>query len=227
MAKTDMPEKGGILQIAPPFQESKSFTIIPHIPGGITTPEFLRKIVDVAEKHQVKAIKLTSGQQIAIMGVHQNNLDEIWQDLEMEPNHAIGLCVKSVKICPGSTYCKRGLQDSISLGLKLDELYYGMATPGNMKIAVSGCANSCAESNFRDIGITSSTKGFTIMVGGNGGAKPRIAQVIAQNLKSDQVLEKIEKMIRFYSEKADKKERLGKFIDRIGMEEFMKQIEIL
>ncbi len=225
MATSDLPEKGGVLQKAPPFQESKSLAIIPHISAGVITPEILRKIADVAEKYEAKAVKITSAQQIIILGIHQKHLDAVWADLEMEPSYPFGLRVKSIKACPGSTHCKKGFQDALSLGQKLDELYFGMEMPGKMKIGVSGCLNCCSESNLRDIGLAGTNKGYKLMVGGCGGAIPRIAEIIFQNLNEEQILDKIEKIITFYVANAEKKERMGKFIERIGMEEFMHSIE--
>jgi NAD(P)H-nitrite reductase large subunit len=143
----------------------------------------------------------------------------------MKPSHAIGLCVRSIKFCPGTAFCKRGQQDSVSLGLKLDERYHGLETPSKFKMGVSGCANSCGENHFRDLGVMGMPKGFKLMVGGNGGVTPRIAKTIYEELDEGQVLEKADKIIKVYAEGAKKHERIGKFIERIGLEEFKNQLE--
>lgn len=220
MSKSDLLEKGAVLQ-----RDKESYAVVPHLPGGLVTPEQLRRIADVAEKFQAQALKFTSAQRIAIVGLQESELDDVWQELDMKPSHAIGLCVRSIKICPGTTFCKRGQQDSVSLGLKLDELYHGLDLPGKLKMGISGCANSCGENHFRDIGVMGMPKGFKLQVGGNGGAKPRIAQDICEELDEEEVLQKVDRIIKVYSQNAKKHERMGKFIERIGIEEFKRQIK--
>ena len=162
---------------------------------------------------------------MAIVGLKEEDLDNVWQDLDMKPSHAIGLCVRSIKFCPGTTFCKRGQQDSVSLGLKLDERYHGMELPNKFKMGISGCANSCGENHFRDVGIMGMPKGFKLMVGGNGGVTPRIAKTIYEGLDEEQVLEKVDKIVQVYAQEANKNERLGKYIERIGLEQFKSQLE--
>jgi NAD(P)H-nitrite reductase large subunit len=186
---------------------------------------FLRKIADVAEKYNAQALKLTSAQRLAIVGLKEEDLENVWRDLDMKPSHAIGLCVRSIKFCPGTTFCKRGQQDSVSLGLKLDERYHGLEMPSKFKMGISGCANSCGENHFRDVGVMGMPKGFKLMAGGNGGVTPRIARTIYEGLDEEQVMEKIDKIIKVYAEGAKKYERLGKFIERIGLEEFKNKLE--
>ena len=112
--KGDLPEKAAILQ-----RDGETYAIAPHIPGGIVYPETLRKIADIAEKYGAAALKLTSAQRIAIVGLKEKDLDAAWGELNLKPGAAIGLCVRSIKICPGTTFCKRGKQDAVGLGLKL------------------------------------------------------------------------------------------------------------
>lgn len=220
MSKMDLLEKGAVLQ-----RDKETYAVVPHMPGGLVTPEQLRKIADAAEKYDAKALKLTSAQRLAIVGLEESALDDVWRDLDMKPSHAVGLCVRSIKFCPGTTFCKRGQQDSVSLGLKLDELYHGLDLPGKLKMGISGCANSCGENHFRDIGVMGMPKGFKLMVGGNGGVKPRIAQVLYEDLDEEQVLKTVDKIIKVYAKDAKKHERLGKYIERVGFEEFKKQID--
>ncbi|HPU35499.1 MAG TPA: NAD(P)/FAD-dependent oxidoreductase [Bacillota bacterium] len=221
MAATDLLDKGAVLQ-----RDKETYAVVPHMPGGLVTPAALRKIADVAEKYNAAALKITSAQRLAIVGLKEEDLDNVWKDLGMKPSAAIGLCVRSIKFCPGTTFCKRGQQDSVGLGLKLDERYHGLALPGKFKMGVSGCANSCGENHFRDVGVMGTPKGFRLMVGGNGGVSPRLAQTIYDGLDEEQVLEKIDKIIKVFAENAKKHERLGRFIDRIGgIEEFKKMLE--
>ncbi|MGI6422978.1 MAG: NAD(P)/FAD-dependent oxidoreductase [Syntrophomonadaceae bacterium] len=220
MTAKDLLDKGAVLQ-----RDKESYAVVPHMPGGLVSPEALRKIADVAEKYNAQALKLTSAQRLAIVGLKEEDLDNVWQDLDMKPSHAIGLCVRSIKFCPGTTFCKRGQQDSVSLGLKLDERYHGMELPNKFKMGISGCANSCGENHFRDVGIMGMPKGFKLMVGGNGGVTPRIAKTIYEGLDEEQVLEKVDKIVQVYAQEANKNERLGKYIERIGLEQFKSQLE--
>lgn len=220
MAAKDLLDKGAVLQ-----RDKETFAVVPHMPGGLVTPAVLRKIADVAEKYNAQALKLTSAQRLAIVGLKEEDLDNVWQELGIKPGAAIGLCVRSIKFCPGTTFCKRGQQDSVGLGLKLDERYHGLELPSKFKMGVSGCANSCGENHFRDVGVMGMPKGFRLMAGGNGGVTPRIAQILYDGLDEEQVMEKIDKIIKVYAEGAKKHERLGKFIERIGLDEFKAQLE--
>ena len=215
----DIPEKGAIIQ-----RDKETYAVAPHIPGGIIDPAGLRKIADVAEKYNAKALKLTSAQRIAVVGLSPDDLDSFWRDLGIKPGAAIGLCVRSVKICPGTTFCKRGLQDSVGVGLKLDELYHGMETPSKFKIGVSGCPNSCAEPAVKDIGLMGKAKGWIVLVGGCAGRNPRIGDVLAENLSDEEALALVDRVIRYYKGHAAEKKRLGEFIDEMGLEEFKKAV---
>ncbi|WZL72463.1 NAD(P)/FAD-dependent oxidoreductase [Clostridiaceae bacterium 35-E11] len=220
MNTKDLLEKGAVLQ-----RDNETFAIAPHIPGGIVSTEILRKIADVADKYNAQALKLTSSQRIAIVGLKEEDLDKAWKDLNMKPGAAIGLCVRSVKFCPGTTFCKRGQQDSVGVGMKLDELYHGMNLPNKLKIGVSGCPNSCAENHFRDIGIMGMPKGFKIQVGGKGGIKPRIGDTLFENIDEEDLLPIVDNVVKVYAENAKKHERLGAYIDRVGLEAFRKEVE--
>jgi len=214
----DILEKAAIVQ-----RDKETYAIAPHIPGGIIDPAGLRRIAAVAEKYGAKALKLTSAQRIAIVGIKPEDIDNAWKDLGMKPGAAIGLCVRSVKICPGTTFCKRGQQDSVGMGLKLDEIYHGMELPWKFKIGVSGCANSCAEPAVKDIGLIGASKGWRLLVGGCSGLKPRIGQVLAENLSDEDALLLIDEVISYYKVHA-RKQRLGEFIEEIGIEKFKRDI---
>lgn len=212
--KKDILEKGAILQ-----RDKNTYAIAPHIPGGIILDfNVLRKIVDVAEKHGAQALKLTSAQRIAIVGIEEDKIDDVWEELGMDKGHAVGLCVRSVKICPATHFCKRAQQDAVTLGLEIDKRYHGMTLPSKFKIGVSGCMNSCSESAIKDIGLIGTRQGYTIMVGGNAGVKPRLADVLIENVPQEDVLPLIDKVVTYYKENGKSYERIGTMIQRLGLE---------
>ncbi len=218
--KKDILEKGAILQ-----RDRETYAIAPHIPGGITDTTTLRKICDVADKYKVQAVKLTSAQRIALVGIREEDLDNIWKDLDQKPGAAIGLCVRSVKICPGTTFCKRGVQDSVGLGLKIDAIYHAMELPNKMKMGVSGCMLSCSEVWVKDIGVMGTPKGWKILVGGNSGTRPRIADVLAEEIATDEeVLAIIEKIINWYKAEPKKEQRLCRIVEQMGIEAFRQAV---
>jgi NAD(P)H-nitrite reductase large subunit len=213
--KKDLLGKGAILQ-----RDKETYAIAPHIPGGITDTATLRKICDVADKYRVQAIKITSAQRIALIGIKEEELDDIWADLGQTPGAVIGLCVRSIKICPGTTYCKRGVQDSIGLGLKLTAAYHAMELPSKMKMGVAGCRLSCAEVWVKDIGVIGTLKGWNIVVGGTAGVRPRLADVLVEEVASqEEVLAIVERIVNYYKANP-KKERIGRIVEEIGIEKF-------
>ena len=206
-------EKGAVLQ-----RDKSTYAIAPHTPCGVVSPAQLRNLADVAEKYNAAAIKVTSASRIALVGIREEDIDNVWKDLELSTGHAVGLCVRSIKACPGTTFCRLGKQDSLAVGMKLDEIYHGMELPSKTKMAVSGCTNQCAENCIKDISLMGKKDGWTLMVGGNGASKPRLADTLAEDLSTDQALELIEKVVNYYKENAKKFERIGKMIDRIGLD---------
>ncbi|MBC7962132.1 MAG: NAD(P)/FAD-dependent oxidoreductase [Steroidobacteraceae bacterium] len=217
--KKDIVEKGAILQ-----RDRETYGIAPHIPGGITDTATLRKICDVADKYQLQ-LKLTSAQRIALFGVKEEDLDMIWAEVAEKPGAAIGLCVRSIKICPGTTHCKRAIQDSVSLGLKIDALYHALFLPNKMKMGVSGCMLSCAEVAVKDIGIMGIPKGWRILVGGNAGARPRLADLLVETTADEaEVLAVIDKIISWYRN-SGREVRIGALVEEMGIEQF--RVEVL
>ncbi|HLD47699.1 MAG TPA: NAD(P)/FAD-dependent oxidoreductase [Desulfobaccales bacterium] len=219
----DVLGKGAIMQ-----RDKETYAIAPHIPGGIITDfNLLRRLADVAEKYGVKAMKLTSAQRIALVGLKLEDLDPVWQELGMVPGAAIGLCVRSIKICPGTTFCRIGMQDAVGVGLQLDEKYHGMPLPFKFKIGVSGCPNNCSESCIKDLGLVGAAKGWRVLAGGFGsGLKPRLADLIATDLTDAEALALAERMLDWYKEKNQKK-RLGRIIDDIGLDTFKAELGLL
>lgn len=212
-------EKGVIIQ-----RDKQTYAVAPHIPCGVVKPETLRKLADVAEKFGAAALKITSAARIAIVGLKEEDVDNVWSELGMSPGYAVGLCVRSVKACPGTTFCKRGLQDSLTLGLKLDEKYHGLELPGKLKIGVSGCPNQCAETAIKDIGLVGMPKGWRLLVGGNGGAKPRLSKELAKDITAEEAIKLVEKIIDYYKANAKPHQRLGAMLEKMGFDEFKSAI---
>lgn len=217
----DLLEKGAVLQ-----RDKETYAIAPHIPAGLISSDQLRKLADIADKYNVNAIKITAAQRIALVGLKEEDIDNAWEDLGMKPGAAIGLCVRSIKTCPGTAFCKRGFRDSVSIGLKLDDRYHGMNLPNKLKIGVSGCPNSCSDNHTRDIGLMGMPKGWAVFVGGKGGNVPRLGDKLAINIPDDKVLDVVDEIVNIYSSNATSKERLGSYIDRIGFDEFKSMVSL-
>lgn len=218
--RENIPEKGAAIQ-----QDRRTYAIIPHIPGGIVEPGTLRKIADVADKYQVKVIKMTSEHRIGLYGVKEKDINAIWDDLGMEAGGFIGKCVRAAKFCLGNTSCKKGYQNSVKMGLRIDETFHKIETKNKVKISVSGCPNSCAESAVRDIGLIGTPKGWRMLVGGTCGLQVKKGKLLAKNLSEDQVIEHIDKVLDYYNQQNTEK-RLGMFIDKIGFENFSSDVLI-
>ncbi len=208
-------DKGVIIQ-----RDKETYAVAPHFPCGVVTPEILRNIADVAEKYNHAALKVTSAARIAIVGLKEEDIDNVWQDLHSSPGAAVGLCVRSVKACPGTTFCKRGMQNSLGVGMNLDEKYHGMELPGKLKMGVSGCANQCAETCIKDIGLVGLKNGWKVLVGGNGGGKPRLAVEIAKDLNDDEAIAMIDKIVEYFKANSNGRQRLGAMLEKTGLDEF-------
>jgi NAD(P)H-nitrite reductase large subunit len=211
-------EKGVVLQ-----RGKETYAIAPHVPCGVITPENLRNLADIAEKYNAAALKITSAARIAIVGVKEEDIDNIWQDLGMSPGHAVGLCVRSIKTCPGTTFCRLGKQDSLKMGMKLDDIYHGMNLPSKMKMAVSGCKIQCAENCIKDLSLYGTDKGWTVQVGGMGSFKPRLADILAEDLSSEAAEEAISKVVDYYKENS-KRQRIGRIVDSMGIDAFKEAV---
>ncbi len=216
-----MGEKGAVLQ-----RDKETYAIVPHIPLGLVTPDILRKIADVADKYKLGALKLTSACRIAMVGFKEEDIDQAWQDLGMDPGAAVGLCVRSIKACPGTTLCQLGKQDAIGFGLEMDKKYHAKELPNKFKIGISGCMHQCAESAVKDLGFVGAKNGWTVVAGGNAASRPRLADTIAKDLSTEEAFELSDKIMNFFVENAKKGERLGRTIDRIGLDEFKKAIGV-
>ena len=209
-------------QIAANLQRIKNgqrrYAITPRIPGGFIQPEQLQKYIDVANEFGA-VLKLTGSQRIMITNLKAEDVDKAWEMLGMEPAYTVSNRVRSVKICPGTTFCKRAKQDSVHLGMQIERKYLSLEMPSKMNIGVSGCPNSCTESRMKDVGVIGTVDGWNVYAGGSGGAHPRIGDLIAEVKTEKEALALVDRIIAYYKENAQI-ERMGEFIDRIGLEAF-------
>jgi NAD(P)H-nitrite reductase large subunit len=217
--KQNIPEKGAIVQ-----RDGETYAVKVHMPGGFTNPEELRRVADVAERYGIPEIKITIAQRIALFGIPEEKLDAIRADLGDLDEGAVGLCIRYVKMCPGATWCKRAQRVTKDIGLEMDRRYHRLKVPWKFKMSVSGCPNDCSESFIRDLGLIGGPKGWKILVGGNGGARPRMAQVLVDEVATDEeALAVVERLVSWFTA-AEKKCRLGKVIEEMGIEAFRKEV---
>ncbi|MGL5797420.1 MAG: hypothetical protein ACRCYT_04360 [Cetobacterium sp.] len=201
----------------------RTYGITPHIPGGFVTPENLIKIAEVAQKYK-GVLKITSGQRILITNLKEENLEDIWNELGMEPAVRTQNSVKNVEICPAN-YCKRAKYPTIGLGMRISNSFHGMELPCRTKIAVVGCRNACTGAYSKDIGVIADIDGkFFITVGGSSGFNPRSSDILVKNLSEEEAFETVKKTLEYYNENATMGEKLGHFIDRISIEKFKGEI---
>jgi NAD(P)H-nitrite reductase large subunit len=216
----DILEKGAIVQ-----RDRKTYAVAPHIPGGFIGVDQFRRLVDTAEKFNASVFKMTSGQRIAVVGLKAEDLDAFWQEVGRGIGWAIGLCVRMVKFCPGTTYCRYGVQDAVTLGRELDRRYHGLPLSAKFKMAVAGCEYACNAPVFKEVGLTGLPDGWRLTVGGTCGAKPRLGDWIADGLDTGQILEMTDRVVRWFQEGNFKpKVRMGRIIDEIGLEAFKKAV---
>jgi nitrite reductase (NADH) large subunit len=199
-------------------QKDGTFSVIPQIPGGITSPEQLRKIADVADKYSVPMVKLTGGQRIDLLGLKKDDLPRVWQDLGMPSGHAYGKYYRTCKSCVGTDFCRYGLGDSMALALKIEQRFQGLESPGKMKLATAGCPRNCSEAYVKDIGVVAIEGGkWEIYVGGAAGAHVRKGDLLCVVDSHDDVLRYAGRFTQYYRENAKYLERTYGFVERTGI----------
>lgn len=196
----------------------RTFAITPRIPGGFVTPEELLKFAEVAKKYNAQ-LKITSGQRIVLLGLKPEDVEFAWADLGMEPGVKSHYSVKNIEMCPAA-FCKRSRQNSLKLGMRLEKKYYGRPAPNRVKIAVVGCLNACSSANAKDIVVLADENGFIVRAGGSAGYHPRLPDEIARDLSEAEAEMMVDAVFDFYSLTAQTGEKLGLYIDRIGIEAF-------
>ncbi|MFG1915682.1 nitrite reductase large subunit NirB [Micromonospora sp. NPDC048898] len=197
------------------LQRDGSYSVVPRIPGGEITPEKLIVIGEVARDFQLYT-KITGGQRIDLFGARVEQLPQIWRrlvDAGFESGHAYGKALRTVKSCVGETWCRYGVQDSVGLAIALELRYRGLRAPHKLKSAVSGCARECAEARSKDFGIIATETGWNLYVGGNGGFRPRHADLFATDLSTETLIRLIDRFLIYYIRTADRLQRTAGWIE--------------
>jgi nitrite reductase (NADH) large subunit len=195
--------------------------------GGMTSPNELRAIADVADKFAIPAVKVTGGQRIDLLGVRKEQLPAVWADLNkagLVSGHAYGKALRTVKTCVGSEWCRFGTQDSTGLGIKIEQMCWGSWTPHKVKLAVSGCPRNCAEATIKDLGVVCVEAGYDLVVGGNGGVEVRLADRLVRVGSEAEVLEHVAAFLQLYREEARYLERTAPWIVRVGIDHVRRRI---
>ena len=200
------------------IQNDGTFSVVPRIRGGVTSPDELRRIADVAERFDVRMVKITGGQRIDLLGIPKEQLPAVWEALDMPSGHAYAKAVRTVKTCVGTDFCRFGLGDAIDTGIELEREMEGLYTPHKVKSAVSGCPRNCAESYVKDIGVVAVEGGWEVYVGGAAGGTVRKGDLLARVDIRAEALRVSITFLQYYRENADYKERTYAFCERVGIE---------
>jgi len=199
------------------LQKDGSYSVVPRIAGGEITPDKLLVIGQVAKKYGLYT-KITGGQRIDLFGAQVNQLPDIWRELiaaGFESGHAYGKSLRTVKSCVGSTWCRYGVQDSVGFAIELENRYKGLRSPHKLKFAVSGCTRECAEAQSKDVGVIATEKGWNLYVCGNGGMKPRHADLLASDLDKETLVRYVDRFLMFYVRTADRLQRTASWLENL------------
>ena len=201
------------------IQKDGTFSVVPQMAGGVTTPDQLRRIADVADKYKVPMVKLTGGQRIDLLGVAKDDLPNMWRDLGMPSGHAYGKSYRTCKSCVGTEFCRFGVGDSTSLAIKIENKFKGIDTPGKVKMATAGCPRNCSEAMVKDIGAVAVEGGkWEIYVGGAAGAHIRKGDILCVVDSHEDVMKYAARFMQYYRENAKYLERTYGFVERIGIQ---------
>lgn len=199
------------------MQKNGTYSVVPRIPGGEITPDKLIVIGQVAKEYDLYT-KITGGQRIDLFGAHVHQLPGIWKalvDAGFETGHAYGKSLRTVKSCVGTSWCRFGVQDSVSMALQLEDRYKGLRSPHKIKFGVSGCTRECAEAQSKDIGVIATENGWNLFVGGNGGMRPRHAELFATDIDDKTLVQYIDRVLMFYVRTADRLQRTSVWMESL------------
>lgn len=211
------------------MQKDGTYSIVPRVAGGEITPDKLIVLGLVAKKYKLYT-KITGGQRVDLFGARMEQLPDIWNELidaGFETGHAYAKSLRTVKSCVGSTWCRYGVQDSVGTAIDIENRYKGLRAPHKLKMAVSGCTRECAEAQSKDVGIIATENGWNMYVCGNGGMKPRHADLFATDLDTDTLIKYIDRFLMFYVRTADRLQRTSVWMDNLeGGLDYLKQVII-
>jgi nitrite reductase (NADH) large subunit len=199
------------------IQKNGSYSVVPRVPGGEIKPEQLIEIGRIAQDFNLYT-KITGGQRIDLFGAYLNDLPEIWRRLNavgLESGHAYAKGLRTVKSCVGQTWCRFGVQDSTTMAILLENRYKGIRFPHKVKMAVSGCARECAEAQSKDVGVIATENGWNLYVCGNGGMKPRHADLFATDIDQETLLKYIDRFLMYYARTAEHLMRTAKWMEQL------------
>ncbi len=201
------------------IQRDGTFSVVPRIFGGVTSPDELRRLADVAEKYEAKMVKITGGQRIDLLGIPKTHLPDVWRELKMPSGHAYTKAFRTCKTCVGTDFCRYGVGDSVKLGIEIEKRFQGVESPHKMKLAASGCPRNCAESTTKDLGVVAIEGGkWEIYIGGAAGSRVRKGDVLCIVDSHDDVLKFMGRFMQYYRENAKYLERTYGFVERVGIE---------
>ncbi|GGY01105.1 nitrite reductase large subunit [Litchfieldella qijiaojingensis] len=211
------------------MQKNGTYSVVPRVPGGEITPDKLIALGEVAKKYQLYT-KITGGQRVDLFGAQLHDLPDIWQELidaGFETGHAYGKATRTVKSCVGSTWCRYGVQDSVGMALHIENRYKGLRSPHKLKFAVSGCTRECAEAQSKDVGVIATENGWNLYVCGNGGMRPRHAELFATDLDDETLIKYIDRFLMFYIRTADRLQRTSVWRENLdGGLDYLKDVII-
>jgi nitrite reductase (NADH) large subunit len=205
------------------IQKDGTFSVVPRIRGGVTSPEELRRIADAAEKYNVRMVKITGSQRIDLLGVQKSDLPKIWADLGMPSGQAYSKGVRMVKTCVGTDFCRFGVQDSTAAGIELERRLENLYTPHKLKMGAVGCPRNCAEATVKDIGLVGQEGSWQVVVGGAAGKRVRKADLLITVETTEAALEAASIFFQYYRENANYLERAYDFVERLGIEKIRKE----
>ncbi|MBU1138550.1 MAG: hypothetical protein KKD01_18895 [Proteobacteria bacterium] len=202
----------------------KTYAIVPGLNMGIFVPKDLESILQIINKYDVPATKITSAQRLALLGMAQEEMAALQQELKSHTRKTAVNGVHYVQACPGLKWCKYGTADSLALGTELEKISMEKPLNAKVKVGVSGCRMCCTEPYVRDVGIFASKKGWTLVFGGNGGGRPRIGDIVAENLTDEQVLVLVKKCLNVYQEDSKPRSRTARFMEHFGIDALKERV---
>ncbi|MDF1726005.1 MAG: nitrite reductase (NAD(P)H), partial [Alcanivorax sp.] len=209
------------------LQRDGTYSVVPRVAGGEITPDKLIVLGEVAKKYDLYT-KITGGQRVDLFGARVEQLPDIWRtlvDAGFETGHAYGKSLRTVKSCVGSTWCRYGVKDSVGTAIQVEERYKGLRSPHKIKMAVSGCTRECAEAQSKDVGVIATEKGWNLYVCGNGGMRPRHADLFASDLTDEELIKTIDRFLMFYIKTADRLQRTSVWLENLeGGLDYLKQV---